>query len=724
MSKTEEIKTKKNIAHPISKIKQHAIPVNPEIAGWKKTTALFILLLLTFIAYTPALKNDFINKWDDNVYITDNPSLQLSIANIEASFLHGERHGMYLPLTSLTFSLNNYFGGMNPFYYHLVNILIHLLIVALVFLFISMLFQSFEVALITAGLFALHSMQVESVAFAAGRRDLLYTLFFVISCFFYLKFLDTAKWKFYTHTMLFFILSLFSKGQAVSLPLTLIILDYFRQKKILTRRSVLEKIPFFALSLIFGIIAYRVKSGTVYAVTVESLPFYIRAVLACFGFTIYLVKLIIPFNLSVIYPYPVKPGHALLPEYYIYPLIVTIFLFLLYYLFRKGYRVITFGVLFFALNIFLVLQLAPNSYGIVNEHYVYLPSIGIFMLSGAGLQWIREHRRSLLYASISVFLLYLLFLGVSTYARCKVWQNSISIYSDVISKYPDDALAYNNRGSAYYEQKNYELALRDFDDAIRVNSFDPGPYNNRGSIYFYYKRYEEAVKDYDMAIKLKPGYLAAYSNRGNVYSDMHKYDEALKDYDEVLKTQPENAKLLLSHGNVNFDAGRFADAIRDFDKAAKIKPGYVEAYYNLGNAHYRLQKYDEAVKDYAKAIELKPDYAEAYINTGNIYDDQHQCENALRVYDMAVKVRPGFAKALYNRGNCYSNLGKFDKAIADFNAAIRSDSTYALAYYNRGNNYFTLHRNQEAIKDWEKAIRLSPDHEPMLREMIRKAGGK
>ena len=152
---------------------------------------------------------------------------------------------MYLPLTSLSFSLNYYFSGFNPLPYHLVNILLHLVTIILVFWFIYLLSDSFVVGLITASLFALHTMQVESVAFAAGRRDILYTLFFILSCIFYVKYIDktqdtsiktqeNSKFKIQNLKFIFFfifILSLLSKGQAVSLPITLIILDFFRGEK-------------------------------------------------------------------------------------------------------------------------------------------------------------------------------------------------------------------------------------------------------------------------------------------------------------------------------------------------------------------------------------------------------------------------------------------------------------------------------------------------------------
>ncbi len=695
------------------------MPLNASALDGKRYLYLLFILIFTFIAYSPALKNGFITKWDDKDYITENNHLGLSKANIEHSFFKGEDHGMYLPLTSLSFSINNYFSGLNPLPYHLTNILLHLTIILLVFWLMQLLFNSFEIAIVTAALFAFHAMQVESVAFAAGRRDLLYTLFFILSCSCYLKYLDTSKWKFYVMSLSIFILSLFSKGQAISLPVTLLILDHLRGRKLFSKQSIVEKVPFFILSLIFATIAFQVKSGTVYQVTDKGLPLSLQLILACYGLIVYIIKLLIPFNLSIIYPYPLNVDNSLPSIYFVFPILVLALVILVLYFFKKGYKEVALGIVFFVVNIFMVLQIAPNSYGIINEHYVYLPSIGIFFIIGYYYKKLTDKYSSSRYLITCVMMAYLIFIGGYTFSRCQDWKDSITLYSDVIKKYPEDKLSYNNRGNAFYDLKNYKEALKDFSMAIKLGGDNAAGYNNRASIYFDQKRYQDAINDYEVAIKLKPNYTAAYYNLGNAYNGANKYEEAIKAYDMAIKLNPNYVVAYYNRGVSYSNLHRFVESINDYDIAIRLKPDYAEAYYNRGNDLFELKKYEDAISNYNLNLKYQPSNVDAYINIGSVYMDLKKYEDAVKEYDLAENAKPDYAKAYYNKGNAFYNLSKFEQAIEEFNVAIKLNPNYALAYINRGMNYSKLNKISEANKDWEKASKLNPEFKPMIREQMK-----
>jgi len=660
------------------------------------------VIIITFIIYSGTLKNDFITKWDDNVYVTGNPNIKLTAKNIETSFFHGESHGMYLPLTSLSFSMNYYFGEFNPYSYHFVNILLHIATIILVFWFISMLCGSSLVGLVTASLFAVHTMQVESVAFAAGRRDILYTIFFILSCVYYLKYINQSNvhspqttvkgknLKFYLLSLGFFVLSLLSKGQAASLPVTLILLDFFRGKKLLTRRSILEKSPFFILAIIFGIIAFAVKNATPeYKVTLELIeyfPIHTRLILACYGILIYLTKLIIPFNLSVIYPYPINSGDTLPAEFYIYPLLIIALIFLIYYLMKKGNKTYTFGFLFFICNIFLVLQIAPNSYGIINEHYVYLPCAGIFFMYASGYNWVVRNIKSMKVPITSLLVIYLLFLGISSYSRSKVWKDSITLFSDVIDKYPTESLALNNLGNAKWEAGDKQGAM----------------------------------KYYDKAIESSPKFAKAYNNRGIIKSELGDNPGALVDFNKAIELDAQLADAFCNRGLVKINLNDNNSAMDDLNKAIILDPESANAYTNRGWLKTLSSNYKSAIEDYDKALYLSPNSARTYANRGWVKSLLSDYKNAIDDYDKAIALNAALDLAYINRGIAKYRLGDKPEAINDFTKALEINPANGMAYLNRGMARYDLEDRQGACLDWKLAGETgNKDADEMIRKYCR-----
>src|ERR1043165_1538299 len=225
-------------------------PGKPVTGKQKYFIPLFIIVLISFIAFLPVFHNGFVNL-DDDKYIRDNPMLAVfNLKEIFSRYVEGNYH----PLTMLTYSIEYQLFGLNAQGYHAVNLLLHLLNVILVFYAILYLSNKTEIALVASLLFGIHPLHVESVAWASELKDLLYTFFFLASYICYLRYIKEPKSKFYFYCLLLFLLSLLSKAMAVSLPLILLLTDYFKGRK-LNVKTWLEKIPFFALSILFGIIA-------------------------------------------------------------------------------------------------------------------------------------------------------------------------------------------------------------------------------------------------------------------------------------------------------------------------------------------------------------------------------------------------------------------------------------------------------------------------------------
>ncbi|OLE52912.1 MAG: hypothetical protein AUG74_21350, partial [Bacteroidetes bacterium 13_1_20CM_4_60_6] len=390
--------------------------------------------------------------------------------NISEVFSH-YFEGNYHPITLIVNSIEYQLFGFKPAGYHAVNLLLHLVNVVLVCHAILLLSGKREVALIAALLFGIHPLHVESVAWVSELKDLLYSAFFLGALICYLRFHDEKKKKFYFFSLTLFLLSLLSKALAVSLPVVLLLTDYFRRRK--PSASIwLEKVPFFALSLVFGVVAIFAQHSTPAMRFLDVYPLHQRVVFASYGFLTYLVKMVVPFSLSAVYPYPVPSGAALPAWLYAYPLALTV---LVLYSLRFS-KEIFFGFAFFLATVFLVLQLLPVGQAIMADRYVYIPSIGIVYLAAEwAWRWYRggnisrsDHKAA---GAISAGALIVL-LSATTYARSQVWKDSLTLWNDVISKQENAGVAYQKRGLAWTSRNNLDQAFRDFSKAIELSAVE------------------------------------------------------------------------------------------------------------------------------------------------------------------------------------------------------------------------------------------------------------
>jgi len=571
------------------------------------------LLILTFILYFPSLKNQFTN-WDDDAYVPSNPNIELTKENMKKSFFEGEYHRMYAPLTALSHSIVYHYYKLNPKPYIFINLLIHLLNVLLVFVFVSLLIKKPYVPLLIAALFALHPMQVESVAFIAGRRDVLYVFFYLLCLIFYIKSIDRKKPYFikYILSVVFALMAMLSKGQALTIPATLILLSFFFGANWKTKAFWLDKIPFIILA---AILAYKVFMAPQYASAaytnssylVTTIPLYNRLIYACFGFVQYIILLLVPYKLSLAHPYPMWAGQHIIPAYYYFYVAAFAALVFLFFKYALKDKILWFGIAFFAVNMVMLLQILPNSYGLLNDHYVYFAGAGVFLIlcQKASEKFRTKKSISLLYV---FFALYVIILCGLSYQRIEAFNNSVTIWTDVIKKYPECDVAYNNRGDAYDR-----LGLSD-----------------------------KAISNYSIAINISPNYAEAYSNRGYDYITIGLYNKA----------------------------------IDDFDHAIKLTPDFALAYLDRGIAKQKLGLNNEAIKDYTKAAEAKPDYDWAYFNRAFLLGEKGLIDDAIKDYTKAITCNPGFANAWFNRGGAWLKKGDKDKACMDFKKAQKLGYSY------------------------------------------------
>jgi len=705
-----------------------------------------LIMVATYLIYIPSFDNELTN-WDDDVYVTDNLYInKLEKENIKVFF---ERPFVsnYHPLTMLSYAIDYKYSeftptGISPRQFHITNTVFHTLNTALVFWLIYLLISSFErrypepnrrswkleFAIIVSALFGLHTMHVESVAWIAERKDVLYTFFNLLAFITYIVFLNRKKPLWLIASILFFSAALLSKAMAVSLAVTLVAIDYLLGRDLKSKTLWFEKIPYLAMSLIFGVMAVRAQqeSGAMVDDTDKLVfAFYERILFASYGFTQYLIKLGFPVKLAAFYAYPDKINNSVPAIYWVYPLIPIAFITAFYFAVKKNLKLIAFGMLFFVFNIALVLQLLPVGNAVMADRYSYVPSIGYFLILAVGYKMLINKFGSMLYPMRFIFLLYVAAISYFTYKRMDIWQNSMTMWNDVIDQFKNVPAAYNNRGNALKDKNLFEEAIADYNAAIKLKPDHYKAFNNRGiakkNIGVNTNNIDlirEAIVDYDTALKIKTDYDDAYSNRGNAKRLLQDFEGALKDYNRAIELKPMFPQAYSNRAATKIDLRDFDGAIQDLQKSIDLNPRFVEAYYNMANAYFSKLDYDNAIKYYQLALQLRPNYAEAYANMAGAKFQKGDQNGAIADYEKAISIAPK-ADTYVNMGGTKYNMavaaekdGKpdaqkwYNSAIADFTTCLQLQPNNAKAFFIRGLCLQKLSKKDEACKDFYEAAKL------------------
>lgn len=646
--------------------------IKPWYANRPHLLGIVALLLISFLLFSPALDNEFTN-FDDQLYVTDNPIIYGLDGTHLGQIITEPVAGNYHPVTMFTLAINYRMSGMDAVSYIWTNILLHLLNTFLVFLFLYRLFQkNFLIGIIGAALFAVHPMHVESVAWVSERKDVLYTAFFLGGLTVYLQYLKNKSRGNLGLVFLLFGLSVFSKPAAVVFPLILLLLDYYKKRNPLAAKAIAEKIPFFVLSVIVGLLTISAQKGEAIG-TFDNYSFLERALFACYGWMIYLVKLFVPFQLSAMHPYP-DMDNGLPAIFYLSP-VVIIGLFAWAILYRKKSLVPLFGLLFYSINLLLVLQLVSVGRAIIAERYTYVPYLGIFIIIGWAFMELKKARGAKWKVPLAATTLaiWALVLGYLTFERVEVWEDSQTLWADAAEKYPDDWYPYLGLGNYHKERLEYEEALAYFDMALMRKPDKASLYDSRGNMYRRLQRHEEAMADYNKALSMDPGDAAFYSDRGSLY----------------------------------FDLGQDEKALQDFQKALQLKPDLYQAYSNIGSVYGRQQRFDLALQNFTKALEINPTYPDAMLYRGMVYGMQQHWQPALTDLTHYLGYAANAdAKGYYWRAKAFAGLGQNNEALRDYHQAIGLAPGNGDYFLGRSEVYAAMGQKQEALQDALQARQL------------------
>ncbi len=683
-----------------------------------------VIALLTVIAFSSALNNEVTN-WDDNEYL-ENPLIEeLSPSNVGKIFTTFHKRTFSQPLVLLSFSIENALFNGSPTAYHTTNVALHMFNCVLLFYIIFLLCDKILVSFITSMLFAIHPLHVESVAWITERKDVMSTFFFLLSLLFYLFLRRVLRdcgekwtrqvWKWYAASLIAFFLALLAKPSVVMLPLVMLLFDYLEGRNIKDFvRLIGEKIPFFALSLVFGLITIYIHRSTELTGQLNQVFLMDRVIIFCYSLVFYLVKTILPFNLSAIYPYPEKMS-IFAPDFFV-SVVVFLILAAVFLWFGLRRKTVVFGVLFFLITIFPMLKLVPFPTGgaIVADRYMYVPSIGIFYMIGIGFfklyfsegEKARARRVPLVIALIAVFALF----TVMTNLRSEVWASSKTLWTDTIKKSPTAYLPHNNLGLILAREGKHKEAVELYKESLKFHPSYIPAHNNLGNAYKKLGMVDLAIKEYKFGNQGGSKYPQVHNNLGFTFFEQGKIDLAIAEYKEAIRIDPNFVDAYNNLGHAYYTRGRVDSAIKEYKKVLSIDPDYPEAHYNLGVAYNKKGKKDEAIKSYKEAVRLAPRHFEAHNNLGYVYLVSGRVKEALDSFKKVVSVNPDFASGRNNLGYTYLMIKRPEAAMREFKEALRLRPEYSNASYNLANTLFGLRRIDEAIVQYKDTIKFNPKH--------------
>ena len=679
------------------------IAVKPKEEKNKNLIYILISIVVTAIVYAISLDNGWIKNWDDGGYVLDYTNSlgdlvhKLSWHNIKEIFSVFYK-GNYHPLTTLFYAIEFSIVKESPFLYHLVNLVFHLLNVFLVYIFVKLLTKKPEIAFITALFFGIHPMHVESVAWISELKDVLYSFLFLGSliCYFYYFTKKENKTRFYIISLSAFFLSSLSKSASVTLPVVMLLIDYYMKRK-WDKKLIIEKIPFILIAMIFGVVAIFSQHSAGAIQDINPLyKWFERPLLASYSTMTYILKLFVPIDLTAMYPYPDRL-HGFLPiEYYIAP-VVVITVAVLVYISRKFNRDIIFGVAFFVVTISLVLQILPVGGAIVSERYSYIPYIGLFMIIGKGYVFSQEDKSkfavSIKWIYPAILIIGTLMFSVLTFQRIKIWKNGEILFTNVIKKYPNLPFAYSNRGYLYYNFiKDYDKAMSDYNKCLAIDSTFHRAWSNRGVLYFNIGKPDSAIRDFTKALKYDKTNTDALIGRANSYSKINKFDLALPDYNRYIELDQKDAKSYLWRGIAYYNIKKFNEAFADINRCISMLPNEDNAYFWKGLIYYERKDYETAIKEFDHSIELNPKQTEAYSWRG-------LAEFNLKNYNKAID---DYSNVI---SKCYKDPTKV-AVINDNGDPMRIDilfsdiTTAKNTFINRSQAYYEIKKYLEAFKDY------------------------
>ncbi len=648
--------------------------------------------VLVLAVYARSAGNGFVGL-DDDRYIYANPHVTsgLTWEGLRWAFTTSEQ-GNWHPLTWISHMLDVRMFGVSPGAHHLVGAAIHALTSALLFLFFASTTGAVWPSALLAGLFGLHPLRVESVAWASERKDLLAGLFFVLTLLAYAAYARKPGAIRYLRVASLFVLGLLAKPMLVTLPLLLLLLDVWPLRRwpgpssdrrtAGLRRLVLEKAPllvFSAASSLVTAIAQR-RGGAMS--TLETIPAPTRIANALVSYIAYLAKTAWPSDLALVVPHPalVSPGggRALaVPALAAAAALAGISFLATRAWPRRPYLAV--GWFWYLGTLVPVIGLVQVGIQARADRYTYIPLIGIYAMiawEAAGLTARWPRRKGLVVAGAAAWLA---LLAVATWAQVGLWRDSETLFRHALAITSRNYLIHTNLGSALEQEGRLREAREQYDLALAVKPDYSLARYNLGTLLRREGDLAGARAQYERVLDVQPGHLEARSNLAAVLAAMGDRAGAAKQLETVSRQDPEFAPGWYNLGVLRAEAGDLAAAQAAYQTAVRVDPGHAAAWNGLGAVLERQGKLDQAASSYAGAVAVRDGYFEAWFNLGAVSLKRRDVDRAAAAFDRAVRIRPDHAQAHYALAGALVRQRKLREAMIHYESAVRLDPTLTAA---------------------------------------------
>jgi tetratricopeptide (TPR) repeat protein len=634
------------------------------------------LALLTLLAYAPVLQNGFVN-YDDDLYVTANPRVQsgLTLDNLLWAFTTTDYFPSWNPLTWMSLQLDHQLHGLNPIGYHLTNVLLHLASTVVLFLTLSAMTNKLGLSAVVAAFFAIHPLNVEPVAWVSARKDVLSTLFWMLTLAAYWHYTRAPGLVRYLVALLLFALGLLAKPMLVTLPFVLLLLDWWPLGRavligpspcaVTLPRLLAEKVPFLLLALVSCAMTLYAQRGSLEPM--HRLTLGTRAGVAVVSCVNYLTRFFYPQDLIAFYAHPRDslPLGRILGS-----LLALAVLTLGLTLAGRKRPYLLVGWLWFLGTLVPVIGLLPVGWHATADRYTYVPMIGLaILLTWGGADLVRARPALLLPVRLGVLALLGMALAV-TWAQIGVWHDSLALWKNAARVAPDSEVVQVNLGVALAEKGQVKEALKHFSEALRYESESARAHQNMGQALMKLGRPREAIGHFTEALRIAPGSALTLNNLGRAWMVLGTHKEAEASFRAALAADPESASFHANLGAALMAQGKPREALLAYQAAVERKPGGASYHSSLGLALHDVGREEESRMQFQEADRLDPQWRQKYAKTAWLLAtrrDPRQRDGPhalLLARQVCLGVRDPGPEDWEVLAAAYAEVGRFDEAVA------------------------------------------------------------
>jgi protein O-mannosyl-transferase len=589
----------------------------------------------------------FVN-FDDPDYVVENPHVRAG--DVAWAFTSTE-HANWFPITWLSHMLDVELYGLRAGPHHLTSVAIHALSTLLLVGLLRKTTGDRWPSAVVAFVFAVHPLHVESVAWISERKDVLCAFFFILTLWAYVRYVERPSALRYLIMLVSFACGIMSKPMVVTLPFVLLLMDVWPLHR-LSRKTVVEKIPLFALSAGAAVLAYVVQQ---HGGAISEIPLSLRLENAAVSYVTYIAQFFWPAKLAVFYPFP-----SAVPGWQWVGAIVILGAITFATLRRPAVAIGWLWYLGTLVPVIGVVQIGLQSRA---DRYTYIPLIGLSIAVAWGFSdLVNRHRWLAAPAAAWACAIF-----AATFIQAATWRNSVTLFEHALAVTDGNYVAHNNLGAALRSG----AAIPHFEEAIRLRPQYPEAQNNLGEALLTAGRINEAIPHITEALRLDPKLAEAHVNMGAIHNKQGRLDQAETEYRAALQLNPSSAAAHDGLAAILTDTNRTAEALPHALEAVGLNPDDADAHYNLGRLYGLTGRPNDAIEQFRETLRLEPANAEAHFNLGTAYAQKDQMAEAVAEFSAAIRIRPEYVGAHFNLGSALAHLGRYDEAIGEFTEALR-----------------------------------------------------